>query len=165
MRTEVTYLERWPYSVNSLLPRIIGEAFWLLGVGGWSCASAWRDAMSPNVNPTADAAPVLRSFLRLVRSESISVSFGPIGLSLEKCHDDEITFPVGGEVYAALPSLASGHKRGPGGFEAPNLVRRFPAVARRGPIIRKLTQAAFATGFVQHVPLPAASDFSTKLPG
>ena len=75
MRTEVTYLERWPYSTNSLLPRIIGEAFWLPGVGGWSCACAWRDAMSPNVNPPANAAPLLRSSLRLARFEPIGSSF------------------------------------------------------------------------------------------
>ena len=33
-RTEVTYLERWPYSTNSLLPWIIGYAFSGPGVGG-----------------------------------------------------------------------------------------------------------------------------------
>src|SRR5258705_9887176 len=75
MRTEVTYLERWPYSTNSLLPRIIGEAFWLPGVIGWSCARAWLAANSPNVTPPANAAPPLRSSLRLVRFESISPSF------------------------------------------------------------------------------------------
>src|SRR5262249_35694466 len=75
MRTEVTYLERWPYSTNSLLPRIIGEAFWLPGVIGWSCACAWLDANSPNVTPPANAAPPLRSSLRLVRFEPISPSF------------------------------------------------------------------------------------------
>src|SRR5262245_38298468 len=75
MRTEVPYLERWPYSTNSLLPRIIGEALWLPVVIGWSCASAWLAANSPNVTPPANAAPPLRSSLRLVRSEPISASF------------------------------------------------------------------------------------------
>src|SRR5262252_9511783 len=75
MRTEVTYRERWPYSTNSLLPRVIGEAFWLPGVIGWSCACAWLDANSPNVTPPANAAPPLRSSLRLVRFKPISPSF------------------------------------------------------------------------------------------
>src|SRR5262245_41137726 len=84
MRTEVTYLERWPYSTNSLLPRIIGEAFWLLGVTGWSCARAWLAASSPNVTPPANAAPPLRRSLRLVRSEPISPSFEPGFLSMTR---------------------------------------------------------------------------------
>ena len=75
MRTEVTYLERWPYSVNSLLPWTIGYWFSGPGVTGWcSCAWAWRAAMSPSVNPPANAAPLLRSSLRLVLFEFISLS-------------------------------------------------------------------------------------------
>src|SRR3954451_21527667 len=66
-RTEVTYLERWPYSTSSLLPWIIGEAFSGPGVGGWS-ACPWASALPdvPNVIPPANAA--LRRPLRLVLS-------------------------------------------------------------------------------------------------
>src|SRR3954469_15332065 len=73
-RTEVTYLERWPYSTNSLLPWIIGEAFSGPGVGGWS-ACPWASALPdvPNVTPPANAA--FRTSLRLVRFGSIVFPF------------------------------------------------------------------------------------------
>src|SRR5262249_11816232 len=111
MRTEVTYRERWPYSTNSLLPRIIGEAFSLPGVIGWSCACAWLAASSPNVTPPTNAAPPLRSSLRLVRSEPISPSF-------EKWHGDGIKSSLA-RGYAALPNPASAHEQRLAVFAAP----------------------------------------------
>jgi hypothetical protein len=84
-----------------LLPGIIG----LLSAIEWSCPAAWSDAgvwpsagaTAPNVNLLANAPPAtaptvtppaksVRSFLRLVRFESIGSSFeiDPIGLSFEK---------------------------------------------------------------------------------
>jgi hypothetical protein len=52
--------------------------------------------------------------------EPIGPSFGiePIGLSLEKFYDDEITSPWT-RAYAALPNLASAHEQKLADFEAP----------------------------------------------
>jgi hypothetical protein len=127
-----------------LLPKIIGEAFWLLGVGGWSCACAWSDAMSPNVNPPANAAPPFRICLRLACLEPIGPSgIEPIGLSLEKCYDDEITSPST-TGYASLSNLASAHEQGLADFATPTFAAFLPRGASE-PIIRKLNQGAFAT--------------------
>jgi hypothetical protein len=83
MRTEVTKWERSPYAICSLLPRIIGLSGTAAWPDEWSCAGGWSDAgvwpsagaTAPNVNPPANAPPVFRSSLRLVRFEPIGVSF------------------------------------------------------------------------------------------
>jgi hypothetical protein len=78
--------------------------------------------------------------------EPIGSSFGiePIGLSLEKCYDDEITSPWT-RAYAALPNLASAHEQELADFEAPTWFAVFLPRGASEPIIRKLNQAAFAT--------------------
>jgi hypothetical protein len=49
-------------------------------------------------------------------------------------------------VYAALPNLASAHEQGLADFEAPTWFAAFLPRGASEPIIRKLNQAAFATG-------------------
>jgi hypothetical protein len=73
-----------------------------------------------------------------------SFEFDPIGLSFEKCHDDEITSPRT-RAYAALPNLASAHEQKLADFAAPTWFAVFLLPGAPEPIIRKLNQATFGT--------------------
>src|SRR4051812_11814528 len=83
MRSDVTKWERWPYSIRSLVPLIIGVSDAAISIT-WSCSGGldtgvWPDAgvWASAARPPATAAPPVRRSLRLVR-------FEPINLPLEK---------------------------------------------------------------------------------
>src|SRR5690349_17493528 len=72
MRTEVTYLERAPYRISSLLSRCMGGD----GEPGAGEAGPWAAAgvRAPAVRPLASAAPPLRNSRRAGRFQAIGLS-------------------------------------------------------------------------------------------
>src|SRR4051812_48914136 len=101
-RTEVTYFERWPYSICSLLPWIIGEAFSVPGVAGWSPAAPALPAV-PSVIPPANATPALSNSLRLFCSESMGFPSDCDLINRRHDYGDKCER----KVYAALLNLPS----------------------------------------------------------
>src|SRR5687767_5070785 len=72
MRTEVTYLERAPYAISSLLSLCIGgdEAGDVGEAGPWASAGV----TAPTVKPLANAAPPFRKSRRAGRFQAIGLS-------------------------------------------------------------------------------------------